>query len=92
MTKKRPAKSKQSLERSAIAFLLEYRAIRECPDHGHMRDNTDTGALRNAYTAAKSHPFPGTTPEQSVAAIDEAMRWIGDTCPECAYIKRNSLF
>jgi hypothetical protein len=83
MKKKKQISSARSLEGWAIRVLLECHAIRECPDHGHMRDNTDPSAWRKAREVAKSEPFPGTTPEESAAAIDESMRWIGDTCPEC---------
>jgi len=73
----------RSIEQFAIGLLLECHAIRECPDHGHMRDNTDPGAVRKACDTARTHPFPGATPNESVAAIDEALKWIGDTCPQC---------
>jgi hypothetical protein len=66
-----------------LGILLEAHAIRECEQHGHMRDRADPHALENAREAARQDPFPGTSPEQSVAAIDEAMAVIGDTCPEC---------
>jgi len=84
MKKKQKPKPTQSIEQSAIGLLLECHAIRACPDHGHMRDRTDPEAWRKACEAARSHPFPGATPAESVAAIDEAMQWIGDTCPECS--------
>jgi hypothetical protein len=48
-----------------------------------MRDNADPGAVRKACDAARIHPFRGATADESVAAIDEALRWIGDTCPGC---------
>jgi len=83
MKKKMPPRSARTLEEWAINVLLECHAIRECGDHGHMRDNTDPSAWRKAREAAKSEPFPGTTSKESAAAIDESMRWIGDTCPEC---------
>lgn len=61
----------QSIEQFAIG-LLECNAIRACPDNGHMRDNTDPGALRKACDTARTNPFSGATPDESVAAIDEA--------------------
>ena len=73
-----------SIEQLAIGLLLECHAIRECPDHGHMRDNTDPGAVRKACEIAKTYPFRGATPDESIAAIDEALKWIGDTCPGCS--------
>jgi len=83
MKKKSKASTKQSLESWAINLLLEHQVIRACPDHGHMRDSADPTALRKACAAARSEPPPGTKPNEAVAAIDEAMRWIGDTCPQC---------
>lgn len=82
--RKRPVKTPaQTIEGWAHEILLECHAIRTCLDHGHMRDKTDPDAWRKAREIAKSEPFRGTSPEESVAAIDEAMRWIGDECPEC---------
>jgi hypothetical protein len=81
--KKRSAKTPNyDIDGWAHDLLLECHAIRACPDHGHMRDRTDPSAWRKAREAATSEPFPGTTAKKSVAAIDEAMRWIGDTCLE----------
>jgi hypothetical protein len=39
--------------------------------------------LENARQVARLEPFPGTSPDQAVAAIDEVMGSIGDTCPDC---------
>jgi len=83
MKQKASNKSSKSYEREAIGRLLEYHAIRQCPDHGHMRDNTDPYAVRKAHDAARAHPFSGTTADESVAAVENALHWIGDTCPEC---------
>lgn len=67
----------------ALGLLLEQHAVRECPEHGHMRDRSDPEAWNRAREAARHHPFPGTSPEGSIAAIDDVLRSIGDTCPEC---------
>jgi hypothetical protein len=67
----------------ALAVLLETHAIRECDEHGHMKDLTDPHALEHAREIARHEPFRGTSSEQSLAAIDEVMNSIGDTCPEC---------
>ena len=67
----------------ALSVLLDAHAIRECEEHGHMKDRTDPHALHHAREVARQEPFPGTSPDQSVAAIDDVMRSIGDTCPEC---------
>jgi hypothetical protein len=66
-----------------LAVLLEAHAIRECYEHGHMKDRTDPHALEHAREIARQEPFRGTSSEQSLAAIDEVMNSIGDTCPEC---------
>jgi hypothetical protein len=49
-----------------------------------MKDRTDPHALEHARETARLDPFPGTSAAQSLAAIDEAMNSIGDTCPECS--------
>jgi hypothetical protein len=67
----------------ALGLLLEEHAVRECEEHGHMRDRTDPDAWNRARDVARRHPFPGTSAEASVAAIDEVMHSIGDTCPNC---------
>jgi hypothetical protein len=67
----------------ALGVLLEAHAIRECDEHGHMKDRTDPHALERAREIARQEPFPGTVPAQSLAAIDDAMNSIGDACPEC---------
>ena len=72
----------RTLEGWALGLLLEYRAIRECEEHGHMRDRTDPEAWTQAREAARHCPFPGTSAEVSVAALDNVMRSIGDSCSD----------
>jgi len=67
----------------ALGLLLEEHAVRECPEHGHMRDRTDPEAWNRAREVARQHPFPGTSADASIAAIDDVLRSIGNTCPEC---------
>ncbi|MEA2836454.1 MAG: hypothetical protein QOD89_1004 [Bradyrhizobium sp.] len=67
----------------ALGVLLEAHAIRECDEHGHMKDRTDPHALQHALQVARQEPFPGISSDQAVAAIDDVMNSIGDTCPEC---------
>jgi hypothetical protein len=67
----------------AIGILLETHAIRECSAHGHMRDRADPDAYAHARDIAGAEPFPGSTTNQAVRALDEVMQSIGDTCPEC---------
>jgi hypothetical protein len=49
----------------------------------HRRDRADPDAWHRAREEAWRNPFPGATPEACIAALDEAMRGIGDTCPDC---------
>jgi hypothetical protein len=62
---------------------IEQGAVTECEHHGHRRDRADPDALNRAREEAWRNPFPGATPEACIAALDEAMRGIGDTCPDC---------
>jgi hypothetical protein len=73
----------RTLEGWALGTLLEEHAVRECADHGHMRDRSDPDAWNRAREAARAHPFAGTSAEISIAAIDDVMRSIGDSCPDC---------
>ena len=50
---------------------------------GHRRDGADPDAWNRAREEAWRNPFPGVTPEACIAAMDEVMRSIGDTCPDC---------
>jgi hypothetical protein len=78
-----PRPTYRTLQGWALGLLLEQHAIRECEEHGHMRDRTDPEAWNRAREAACHSPFPGTSVGASVAAIDDVMRSIGDTCPDC---------
>jgi hypothetical protein len=62
---------------------LEYHAVRECEFHGHRIDRGDPHAVARAREHDWSSPFPGFSPEHAVAAINEVMDSIGDTCPDC---------
>ena len=73
----------RSLQGWALGILLETHAIKECEEHGHMRDRTDPDAWRHAREMASAHPFPGATAAEAVQAVEEAMRSIGDSCPGC---------
>lgn len=73
----------RSLRGWAIDVLMEAHAVAECPHHGHMRDRADPHAWQRAREIALDDPFPGTTPRESAEEINEVMRSIGDTCPEC---------
>jgi len=67
----------------ALGTLIEHGAVQECEHHGHRRDRSDPEAWNRAREAAGHAPFQGTTPEQSLAALDEVLRGIGENCPDC---------
>jgi hypothetical protein len=67
----------------AISVLHEAGAIRECEEHGWMMDRTDPEARRRALAVARQDPPPGVSPQEAVAAIEDVLVSIGDTCPEC---------
>jgi hypothetical protein len=67
----------------AIAVLSEAHAIRECEDHGWMRDRADPHARERAFAIARQHAPPGVPAEHAQAAIVEVLDSIGDSCPEC---------
>jgi hypothetical protein len=71
------------LDRWAISVLLDVGAIRECEEHGWMRDRTDPHAHERAFDLARRHPPPSISSQAASVAIAEALDWIGDTCPEC---------
>jgi hypothetical protein len=79
--KRRPAY--RTVEGWALGTLLEHGAVRECEYHGHMRDRSDPEAWNRARDYARENPFPATSAEASVQAIDDVVRSIGDTCPDC---------
>jgi hypothetical protein len=63
--------------------LLEAGAIRECEEHGWMRDRSDSHAHERALLIARQDPPPGVSPVQAVAAVRDVLDAIGNTCPEC---------
>jgi len=67
----------------ALGTLIEQGAVQECDHHGHRRDRSDPDAWNRACDAARQAPYPGTTPEQSLAALDKIMLSIGEDCPDC---------
>ena len=72
-----------SLSGWALGTLIENGAVQECDHHGHRRDRSDPDAWNRAREAAEHDPFPGTTAEQSLAALEEVMRSVGENCPDC---------
>jgi hypothetical protein len=63
--------------------LLEAGAIRECEEHGWMKDRSDPHARERALVAARRDPPPNVPAEEAVAAVRNVLDTIGDTCPEC---------
>jgi hypothetical protein len=51
----------RTIEGWAISVLLEAGAIRECEEHGWMKDRTDPHARFRAIEIARSDPPPGFT-------------------------------
>jgi hypothetical protein len=82
MTKeRRPAM--QTLRGWVLSVLQDTGAIRECEEHGWMKDRSDPHAHERARIVARLDPPPGATSEEAVAAIEDVLGAIGDTCPEC---------
>ena len=73
----------RTLQGWALGTLIEQGAVVECEHHGHRCDRADPDAWNRAREEAWRNPFPGVTPEACIAAMDEVMRSIGDTCPDC---------
>jgi hypothetical protein len=83
LTIKERRPSTQTIERWATSVLLEAGAIRECEEHGWMRDQTDPHARQHAIEIARSDPPLGFSPDVAADEIREVLASIGDTCPEC---------
>jgi len=80
---KKPRPAIRTLEGWAISVLLEAGAIRECEEHGWMRDRADPHARERAFDVARYDPPPGVSRQAAAVAIAEVLDSIGDTCPEC---------
>jgi hypothetical protein len=73
----------RTIEGWAISVLLEAGAIRECEEHGWMRDRADPHARERALLVARQDPPPGISPDEAVTAVRDVLDTIGDTCLEC---------
>jgi hypothetical protein len=73
----------RTLQGWALGTLIEQGAVTECGQHGHYLDRADPDALNRAREEAWRNPFPGVTPDACTAALEDVMRGIGDTCPDC---------
>jgi hypothetical protein len=78
-----PRPAYRTLDGWALGLLIEHGAVTECDHHGHRRDRSDPEAWNRAREEAWQNPFPGTTPEASVAAINLIVTSVGETCPDC---------
>jgi hypothetical protein len=58
-------------------------AIRECDEHGWMRDRADPHARERALVIARQDPPPGVSTEEAIAELRDVLYSMGDTCPEC---------
>jgi len=56
-------------------------AIRECEEHGWMRDRADPHAGQRALEMAREERPSGLPPEHCLAEIGDVLDSIGDTCP-----------
>jgi len=63
--------------------LQEAGAIRECEEHGWMQDRADPHARECAFDIARRDPPAGVTPDEAIAALENVLSSIGDTCPDC---------
>ncbi|MHC2435323.1 hypothetical protein [Bradyrhizobium sp. USDA 4451] len=81
MKARRPAI--RTIEGWARSVLLEVGAIRECEEHGWMKDRADPHAHDRARAIAREEPPFDLSPEEAVAAIDNILSSIGDACPGC---------
>jgi hypothetical protein len=82
MTRERRA-SFRTIEGWARMVLVDAGAIRECEEHGWMKDRSDPHARERAVATARRDPPHGLSPDDTAAAIDDVLGSIGDTCPEC---------
>jgi hypothetical protein len=67
----------------AISVLLDAGAIRECEQHGWMMDCADPDSRDRALTIARQDLSFVLSADDAVAAIDDVLSSIDDTCPEC---------
>src|SRR5258708_37669801 len=75
MKERRPAF--RTIEGWVRSILIEADAIRECEEHGWMRDRADPHARVRALELAREHPPPGISPDEATAT--EATRTVMTT-------------
>ena len=79
MKERRPAF--RTIEAGSV--LLESGAIRECDEHGWMKEPADPHARERALLVAREDPPAGVSPEAAAVTLVEVLESIGDSCPEC---------
>jgi hypothetical protein len=72
MKERRPAI--RTLQGWAISVLLDAGAIRECEEHGWMKDCGDPDARERALAAARQDPPSGVSPDEAAAAVATCAR------------------
>jgi len=77
MKERRPAF--RTVEGWARSVLLEAGAIRECEEHGWMRDRADPHARGRAFELARRDPPPDVSPEEASPLF--AMCWTRSATP-----------
>lgn len=73
----------RSLHSWAISVLLEEGVIRQCHDHGWMKETPDPHARERVLDLARFDPPAGYYADQAVAEMLDLLESIGDECPEC---------
>ena len=73
----------RTLQGWALVTLIEQGVVTECEQHGHYLDRADPDAWNRAREEAWRNPFPNAKPDACTAALEDVMRGIGDTCPDC---------
>lgn len=73
----------RTIEGWARMVLVDAGAIRECEEHGWMKDWADPHARERALAAARRDPPHDLSPDDAAAAVDDVLGSIGDTCSEC---------
>jgi len=64
--------------------LLEAGAITECQVHGYLFSELDDDAFEQAKKIARKNPWIGLSPDEAVAAVEDAFYDLGYECQGCA--------
>jgi hypothetical protein len=72
----------RTIEGWARSVLLDAGVIRECEEHGWMRDRSDPHAREHALLVARQDPPPGVSSDEAAAAVEDVLGSIGDACRE----------